>query len=215
MLPGLALPCAILSSAILSSATLSCATRGDAAASVGGNDPARYRLSDSGERWDRVGQDRVLEDLQPRYPGFFEVVLDPAKTHTANPLSVRDDLEASPVTRRNYDALNAVAIAYFEINHRAEAERGKGIAYLGLSQNAAKLLAIPWRAYSEVDDPALRDAILDFFEDAGSGEKRSTAATAPRLIRIVSSLDGKEDDPARRQRIHEIAAEIEARQPPS
>ncbi len=170
------------------------------------SDPNRYRLTGSGEHWDVVGRDRVFDDLQPRYGDFFEVVLDPATTRLPDTRRVRDDLERTPVDRRNYDALNAVAIAYFEVNYRAEQNRG-ALAYLGLSQNAAKLLAVPWRAYGETEEARLRAAILDFFEDASRGEKLLSAATAPRVARIVASLARKESDPGRRARIAELARE--------
>jgi len=166
----------------------------------------RYRLTHSGEHWDVAGADHVFEDLQPRYDTFFGVVLDPASTQMPDTRAVRDDLERTPVDRRNYDALNAVAIAYFEINYRAEQNRG-ALAYLGLSQNATKLLAVPWRAYGETEDAGLRTAILDFFEDAGSGEKLLSAGTAPRVARIVASLERKEGDLARRARIQELAGD--------
>jgi hypothetical protein len=169
-------------------------------------DPNRYRLTSSGEHWDVVGDDRVFDDLLPRYTPFFDVILDPANTRMPDIRPVRDDLERTPVDRRNFDALNAVAIAYFEINHRAEQNRG-ALAYLGLSQNAAKLLAVPWRAYGETEDARLRAAILDFFEDASRGEKLLSAATAPRVARIVASLARKESDPGRRTRIAELARE--------
>jgi hypothetical protein len=65
---------------------------------------------------------------------------------------------------------------------------------------------VPWRAYGEIRDPRLRDAILDFFEDAASGEKLGTAGTAPRVSRVVASLERKEPDPARRGRILRLAA---------
>jgi hypothetical protein len=180
------------------------------------NEPAaeRYRLAHSGSHWDVVGSDRVFDDLRPRYAEFFELILDPAKTGEPDIRPVRDDLEHTPVDRRNFDALNTVAIAYFEINYRAEAGRGEGLAYLGLSQRAAKLVALPWRAYAETESAALRDAILDFFEDAGSGEKLHSAATAPRLARIVESLEKKEDDPARRARIRALSATLQATGPP-
>ena len=74
---------------------------------------------------------------------------------------------------------------------------------------AAKLLALPWQAYGRVEDGALRDAILDFFEDAGSGEKLATARTAPRLARIVASLEEKETaHEGRRARIGRLAGEL-------
>lgn len=172
--------------------------------------PERYRLSDSGTHWDVVGSDRVYEDLSPRYPEFFAVILDPSTTEVPDMRPIRDDLERTPVDRRNFDALNSLAVGYFETNYRAESSRGEGLSYLSLSQRSAKLLAVPWRAYGETDDPALRDAILDFFTDAARGEKLEAKATAPRLERIVSSLERKEDDPERLARMRKLAAEIRA-----
>ncbi len=67
---------------------------------------AAYRLAGSGTHWDAAGDDRVLEDLRPRYPEFFELVLDPADTGDPDLRPLRDDLERRPVDRRNYDALN-------------------------------------------------------------------------------------------------------------
>ena len=176
--------------------------------------PLRYRLTNSGTHWDRSGSDRVYEDLESIYPEFFAVILDPARSDMPNVRLVRDDLERQPVTRRNFDALNAVAIAYFETNYRAESGRGEGLSYISLSQRAAKLVAIPWRAYGETQSADLRDAILDFLEDAGTGGKLFTEATAPRLARVVASLERKEPDPARAQRIRRMAAEFEALIPP-
>jgi hypothetical protein len=172
--------------------------------------PSRYRLTDSGTNWNVSGSDRVLDELRPLYPNFFETILDTTRTDLPDVRPVRDDLERQPVTRSNYDALNAIAIAYFETNSRAETERGEGLSYLSLSQRSAKLVAIPWRAYAETPNPNLRNAILDFFEDAGIGGKLHTGATAPRLARVVASLERKEDDPARAQRIRDITAKLEA-----
>jgi hypothetical protein len=172
--------------------------------------PARYRLTDSGTHWIAVGNDRVFEDLRPRYPEFFEIIVDPAKTRVPDLRPLRDDLERTPADRRNFDALNAVAIGYFETNYRAETGRGEGLTYLALSQRAAKLLAVPWRAYGETEDARLRDAILDFFEDAGTGGKLHALATAPRLTRIVASLEPKEDDAVRSARIRQLASRIES-----
>ena len=177
-------------------------------------DPIRYRLSDSGTHWDVSGDDRVFDDLQPLYPEFFAIILDPARSDLPDVRPVRDDLERQPVTRRNFDALNAVAIAYFETNYRAEAGRGDGLSYITLSQRAAKLVAIPWRAYGETENSDLRDAILDFLEDAGTGGKLHTEATAPRLARVVASLERKEPDPERARRIRAMAARLEALLPP-
>ena len=176
--------------------------------------PERYRLTRSGTHWDISHGDAVLEDLRPRYPEFFGVLLDPAQQRLPNLVPLRDDLEHLPVDRRNFDALNALAIGYFEMNFRAEAQRSasEGFKYLYDSQRAAKLLAVPWRGYGETDDPRLRSAILDFFDDAGNGDKLSAAETSGRIGPIVESLVRKEADPARLERIHQIVGQITARQ---
>jgi len=171
--------------------------------------PERYRLAGSGTHWDVVGEDRVLEDLKPRYPGFFEIVLDPSRSDEPDLLALREDLEREPADRRNYDALNAVAIAYFEMNYRGEAaRRGNDLRFLSAGFSAAKLVAVPWRAYGEVESPHLRDAILDFFADIATGEKLGTARTRGRITRIVASLEKKESDPARLERIRALVAEL-------
>ena len=178
-----------------------CAQRGE---------PLRYRLANSGTHWDVVGQDRVLDDLRPRYPDYFEVVLDPGHSNEPPVRHLRDDLEHRPVDRRNFDALNALAIGYFELNHRSESSRdGAGVAFLTGGFRSAHLLAVPWRAYGEIEDPRLRDAILDFYEDAGTGTKLGASATAGRLVRIVGSLAAKEPDDGRRQRIEILTARLE------
>lgn len=167
-------------------------------------DPLRYRLAGTGSHWSDGPGAAAVADARERYPEFFEVILDPDDTRDPDWRPLRRDLEWTPVDRRNFDALNAVAIAYFELNYRAEADRG-GSRYLGNSFRATHLLAIPWRAYGEIQDPRLRDAILDFYADAGSGEKLGSAATAPRLAGIVASLESKERDPVRRDRIQQLA----------
>ncbi len=169
--------------------------------------PRSYRLGGTGSHWADTEDRSVVAELRERYPEFFAVVLDPGARREPDLRPLRDDLEHQPVDRRNYDALNALAIAYFELNYRAEANRG-GRGYLGSSFQTARLLAVPWRAYGEVEAPGLRDAILDFYEDAGSGEKLGTAATAPRLARIVADLERKEEDPGRRERIAALAASL-------
>jgi hypothetical protein len=174
------------------------------------SDPLRYRLSGSGTHWDVVGDDRVLEDLIERYPEYFEVVLDPSRHEEPDVRRLRRDLEHRPVDRRNYDALNAVAMGYFELNYRGEALRGSGdLGLLSAGFRTARLAAIPWRAYGEIEDPVLRDAILDFFEDAGTSPKLGASATAGRLSRIVADLADKEADPARRARIEALAERLE------
>lgn len=176
-----------------------------ACAGSGGGDPGGYRFTHSGEHWHVDSRDRDIDDLLERYPTFFAVILDPDNTSEPDLRPLRSDLERFPVDAHSYDGLNAAAIGYFELNYRSGLQ---GPTYFADSFRAAKLLALPWRAYGLVDDPELRDAILDFFEDAGSGEKLGTAATAPRLARIVSSLEAKESDPARRRRIAELAERL-------
>jgi len=51
---------------------------------------------------------------------------------------------------------------------------------------------------AEVEDPALRGAILDFFEDPGAGQELHAAASAGRLVDVVGPLAHKEEDPERR-----------------
>ena len=174
--------------------------------------PLRYRLTDTGELWSEGEGEQVLAEVRARYPAFFAEVLDPTVVREPDLLPIRDDLERAPVDRRNFDALHAVAIAYYEYTYQAESDRG-GDLYLANSMLAAKVVAVPWRAYGEVTHPGLRDAMLDFFEDAGSGRKLGSASTAPRLSRIVGSLAKKEDDAERRARIEDLAREIERRAP--
>jgi hypothetical protein len=174
-------------------------------------DPLRYRLANSGTHWDVVGEDRVLDDLRPRYPEFFAVVLDPKRGDDPPVLLLRDDIERQPVDRKNFDALNALAIGYFEINYRSEVARDSaGMGFLSGGFRAAHLLAIPWRAYGEISDSGLRDAVLDFYEDAGTGTKLGASATMGRLAAIVRSLSAKEQDPGRRNRIEALTRKLEA-----
>ncbi len=176
---------------------------------AGSGDTTGYRLGG----WDMASH-QVPTGLQDRYPDFFSIVLDPNSGADPNLLRIRDDLERQPVTSVNYDALNATAIGYFTMNQRAESERG-GPSYLGNSFSAAKLIAVPWRAYGVTDDGALREAILDFFADIAGGEKNASARTASRLARVVASLTKKERDPKRLQRIEEIVDRLAAQIPPS
>ncbi len=170
----------------------------------------RYRLTDSGADWTGSGRDRVLDDLRPRYPDYFARVLDGGSGEIdLRPL--RDDLERAPVDRRNYDALNAVAIGYFELNSRAEMLRDSGTsAYLGGSMQVARLVAVPWRAYREIENGALRDAILDFFADAASGAKPGSSSTNARLVLVVESLEKQETDAERQARIRAIVESLAA-----
>jgi hypothetical protein len=180
---------------------------GPACAGRAPSHPERYRLARSGDHWDVVRGDRVVEDLALRYPELF-ATLTAGGTEELDLRPLRDDLERRPVDRRNYDALNAVAVAYFEINYRAEQRRGE-LVYLTHSFQAARLLAVPWRAYGEIEEGALRDAILDFFEDSASGEKLATRRTAGRLTKVVASFEKKESDPARLARIRALVERLE------
>ncbi len=180
-----------------------------------GPDPLSYQLGHSGDHWDTVSGREFIPELQGRYPEYFEVILDPADTREPDLRPLRDDLERNPTDLRSYDALHALAVGYFELNYRGNSSPG-GPYYLADNFRAAKLVAVPWRAYGQIDDGALRDAILDFFEDAASGEKLATAATAPRLARVVASLEAKEtDDPDRRERIRLLAERLAALEPAS
>jgi hypothetical protein len=178
----------------LTSLALACATSPDF---------ARYRLSGGGLEWKVVGDDHVLDEVRALYPDFFSHVFDSEKAEDFDLRPLREDLEHEPVDKRNYDALNAVAIAYFEINARAEANRGQ-FGYLGDSFRTAKLAGVPWSAYGRVEDGDLRDAILDFFEDIATGEKLGSGTTASRLIGTVASLEKKESDGKRLERINDI-----------
>jgi len=166
--------------------------------------PPGYRLAGAGAGF---ASSQDLPELKSRYPEFFAIVFDEDTSQEPDLRPLRADLERQPADAHNYDALNSIAIAYFAFNLRAEQTPTDGL-YLGNSFRAAKLVAVPWRAYREVSEPALRDAILDFFSDAGSGDKPKSAGTAPRLARIVASLAAKEPDPVRRARIEAIARDL-------
>ena len=180
-----------------------------ALACAGGLPASRYRLAESEGRWTSAGDHPVLDDLRPRYPEYFGAVLDCEQAREPDLRPLRDDLERSPVDRRNYDALNAVAIGYFEMNARAEERRGSGSSsYLAGSFQVARLAGVPWRAYREIEAPDLREAILDFFADAASGSKPASARTASRLGSIVRSLEQHETDTGRLARIRSIAGSL-------
>ncbi len=151
--------------------------------------------------------------LRERYAAFFTVIFDDTDTREPDLRPLRSDIERMPVDARNFEALRAVAIAYFELNYRAETQTTDGL-YLGNSFRTAQLAAVPWKAYGLVDDGGLRDAILDFFEDVGTGEKPGSERTAHRLAGIVESLEKKEHDRARLERIRRIGGELRAREQP-
>jgi hypothetical protein len=201
--------------AAFASLVLACVSCAGVASDPREFDPARYRLAGGGTDWRQVGNDHVLADLQPRYSEFFAVVLDPQRSEEPDIRPIRADLERAGSGRARFDALNAVAIAYFELNARAQRsllDPGGGAGYLSDSFRATKLLSIPWRAYRDIQDPALRDAILDFYADIAAGEKRESRETAPRILRIVASLEQKESDPDRIERIRSLTERLQAMQ---
>ena len=181
--------------------------------------PDAYLLAEGapagdGRRWSEMRASPLARERARAYPAFFAVVLDPAREQDPDTRPLRDDLESRPAGPHSYRALNAVAFAYFELNYRAQSDPG-GRHYLADSFRAAKIVAIPWRAYGEIEDPALRHAILDFFADAASGAQEMSRSTAPRLLRVVDSLRRKEADPERIARIDAIVATLAAStQPP-
>jgi hypothetical protein len=182
-----------------------------ACASASPAGPSRYRLTE-GSDWRRSGEDEVLADLEPRYPEFFAVVLDPRRAQDPEIRKVRADLESQTLGRERFDALNAVAVAYYELNARAQrslTSQDGGATYLADSFRATKLLSIPWRAYGDVRDPALRQAILDFYADIANGRKLYASETAPRILGLVGSLAKKEDDPSRLTTIRALEEKLE------
>jgi hypothetical protein len=181
-------------------------------------DPHRYRLAGSagepGDGWDPRSDGPPPGDLALLYPEFFEAVWDPRSAGDPNLLPVRDDLERAPVDRRNYDALNAVAAGYFQtlyLQEAARADESADLIFLTLGFRSAKLVAVPWRAYMEISDAQLRDAIVDFFADATSGRKTGSRPSIGRLIGILDSLATKEPDERRRLRIEALRDDLATR----
>jgi len=205
--PGRASPMIGGRRGLLTAAALTTLALAACAAPAGPTGVERYRLTGPDPGQDGSADGTLLEELRSRYPVLLRQVFDPDLRGDLDLRAVRRDLEHVPVDRRNFDALNAVAISYFELDQRARLDPG-GPAYFDHSFRAAKLLAVPWRAYGAVAEPALRGAILDFFEDAGADGKRHGAATAARLGPIVTSLEAQEDDPGRRARIRSLARSL-------
>ena len=156
--------------------------------------------------------DGLEAELTAAYPEFFAIVMDPTDHREPDLRPLRAHLESDPTTPESFDALNAIAFAYFSLNHQAESDPG-GTHYLTDSFRTAKIVAVPWRAYGEIEDGALRDAILDFFADASFGSHPKSEGTAPRLLRVVDSLRRKESDPARLARIESIVEGLAALSP--
>ncbi len=164
-----------------------------------------YRLMDSGSHWEVADGKQLLDDLKQRYRDFFELIFDPVTNKVPELKDLRADLEHHPSDRRNFDALNAIAIGFFEISYRAEAQKGSGLHYMGQSFRAARVAAVLWRAYGETRDDRLRDAIIDFFEDAANGQKLGARTTARTLAQMVTSIQRQENDPVRSARLRRAA----------
>jgi cellulose biosynthesis protein BcsQ len=164
-----------------------------------------YVLAGSGAHWEVSDGKRVLAELRARYRDFFELILDPVSNRVPDLKALSADLERHPVDRRNFDAVNAIAIGFFEISYRAEAQKGSGLHYMGQSFRAARVASVLWRAYGESRDDRLRDAIIDFFEDAASGQKVGSCTTARTLAQMVASIQRREHDPVRSARLKRAA----------
>ncbi len=167
-----------------------------------------YRLVDSGAHWEIADGKLLLEDLKRRYRDYFELIFDPVTNRVPELKDLRADLEHRPTDRRNFDALNAIAIGFFEISYRAEAQKGSGLHYMGQSFRAARVASVLWRAYGEAGDDRLRDAIIDFFEDAAKGQKLGARTTARTLAQMVASIQRQEKDPVRAARLRRASQSL-------
>jgi hypothetical protein len=167
-----------------------------------------YRLAGSSSHWEVSESRRALADLEQRYPSFFELIRDPVTNRVPELKDLQADLERHPTDRHAFDALNAIAIGFFEISYRAEAQRGSGMHYMGQSFRAARVVAVLWRAYGETRDARLRDAIIDFFEDVARGEKIGARTTARTIAQMVTSMGRQEQDAGRAARLQRVAQQL-------
>ncbi len=151
----------------------------------------------------RVDSTATADEVRAAYPEVFRVVDDPSRTEDVDVRGLRRDLAHVPVDERNYRALRGVAIAFFGLHARAERDRGGG-RYLTYSFQATKMVAIPWRLYDGIEDPDLRAAILDFYEDVMFGNKPGLERVRGRYTRMVSDLVSKETDGGLRARIETL-----------
>ena len=177
-----------------------------ACATADGPVPATDDYPFSGVR--RIGNSPAAAQARVDYPELFAAVDAPDRLEEIDTRILREDLSRQPVGSRNYRALWATALAFFELHQRAEKQRGGGL-YFAYSFQATKMIAVPWRPYGELPDPKLRSAILDFYEDVLFGAKPGLSAVRGRYIRIVSDLGEKERDPALRTRIGEMVGRAE------
>jgi hypothetical protein len=183
--------------ALLTGAVTACvAGSGD-----GGSGAGVYPFSDLSSVAGTSEADRARSD----YPEVFRGVDDPVRPGELDVRGLRRDLSRVPVDDRNYRALYAVAVAFFELHERAERDRGGGL-YFAYSFQATKMMAIPWGLYAEIPERGLRASILDFYEDVLFGEKPGLEAVRGRYTRVVADLSRKETDPELRARIARIVA---------
>lgn len=146
--------------------------------------------------------------LSGKYLEFFEVLTAGYATEDADVRVVRADLVREPTDPSSYDALNAIAVVFFELHRHAERARGGGgSVFLRANFRATKVMAVAWRAYGEVDDPRLRSSILDFYEDMLLGDKPGLRAVRGRFTPTVESLLKWETEPELRARIEGLVAE--------
>jgi hypothetical protein len=159
-----------------------------------------------------IGDSWVATEARAAYPSVFLVVDNPDQTGDVDQRPLRSDLSRVPVDARNYRALRAIAVAFFELHERAEEDRG-GELYFSYSFQATKMIAIPWRLYGEIPDVALRSVILDFYEDVLFGAKPGLGVVRGRYTRVVADLARKESDPALRARIDDLVSRARGLEP--
>ena len=171
------------------------------------NHTSRYRLGDGTPNSD---DETLFGELEPRYREFFVAALDPAGRCEPVHETLRADLEREPVDRRCFDSLNALALAYFRM-HAARLNPESRLGSLRLSLRSAKVCAELPGVYDKTADSRLRDAILDFFEDAARRERTSPRTASRRLAPLVESLGREESDPARIARIRSLRIQLARR----
>ncbi|MEE8473821.1 MAG: hypothetical protein V3T01_00625, partial [Myxococcota bacterium] len=119
--------------------------------------------------------------------------------------ALRADLEHEPADRRCFDALNAMALAYFRIQAE-QRDVGSRLELLRISLRSANVCAELPRIYNKISDPSLRNAILDFFEDTLHREKATPGRMPRRLVQLVESMQCGEGDS---QRIASLRVQIQ------
>ncbi len=167
----------------------------------------RYRLGDGAFDSD---DETLFRELEPRYREFFVAALDTSGRHEPALGTLRADLERDPVDRRCFDSLNALALAYFRM-HAARLKPASRLGSLRLSLRSAKVCTELPGVYDKTADPRLRDAILDFFEDAARRERTRPRTTPQRLAPLVESLGHGESDQQRIARIRSLRMQLARR----